>query len=316
MIYDIRLPHDPHGQPLRPFRANDLQNAAKAIERLSAIALGILADGIVTDQEAVFFRDWLQKNKPAYPNRWFDDVIRRVEGIFADGKIDDEEREELVLILKALNGEQGETLSTPIALDTPPPRIQFRGRVFCPTGKFCYGARKKVAEAIVKRGGVVVPKFCDDVNYLVVGTFSSRDWVESSWGRKIEAATKKRDKTGVAIVGEEHWRDHVQLLPTFSDGFAEDFRMAIPDAYAGAFEARAFRPGDVFYPTRKAYDGLWADALPEIDFSLVVESFSNEIVGFRVNEKEGGRLVGKRSLKLPYVDFVECLRAAQVPEYS
>ena len=313
MEYKLTLPRNPDGQPLRPFRANDLQNAAKALERLSSIALGILADGVVTNQEAVFFREWLHKNKPAYPNRWFDDVIRRVENIFSDGVIDDEERAELKAILSSLNGEEGEVLSTPVAYDDPAPKIQFKGKVFCPTGKFCFGARKKVAEAIAKRGGIISPNVTEDVHYLVVGTFGSRDWVESSWGRKIEAAVQRRKKTGVAIVAEQNWREHLILYPTFTNGFADDFRMAVPDAFAGAFEARAFRAGDTFYNSAKAYSGTWADALVHIDFGFVVESFANDTVGVCVHRKENNKLIPKESIKLTYDVFVGSLQSGQLP---
>ena len=43
--------------------------------------------------------------------------------------------------------------------------------------------------------------------YLVIGRFGNRDWVHTSFGRKIEKAHKYRDsKRGpIAIVAEDHW---------------------------------------------------------------------------------------------------------------
>jgi len=40
----------------------------------------------------------------------------------------------------------------------------------------------------------------------VLGTFGSRDWVHTSFGRKIETAIRYRDKGApIAIVSEDHW---------------------------------------------------------------------------------------------------------------
>jgi hypothetical protein len=50
--YVLTIPKDAHGQPLRLFRANYENNVSKAIDQLSGICTGILADGVVTEQEA------------------------------------------------------------------------------------------------------------------------------------------------------------------------------------------------------------------------------------------------------------------------
>ncbi len=43
-------------------------------------------------------------------------------------------------------------------------------------------------------------------NYLIIGTFGSRDWVHTSFGRKIEKAVQYRIAgCRLAIVGEDHW---------------------------------------------------------------------------------------------------------------
>jgi hypothetical protein len=41
---------------------------------------------------------------------------------------------------------------------------------------------------------------------LIVGTFGSRDWVHTSFGRKIEkAVTYRRAGQRLAIISEDHW---------------------------------------------------------------------------------------------------------------
>jgi len=61
--YILTTPKDVHGQPLRMFKANLENSVSKAIDQLSGICAGILADGIVTEQEATFFGEWVHKSE-------------------------------------------------------------------------------------------------------------------------------------------------------------------------------------------------------------------------------------------------------------
>ena len=178
---------------------------------------GILADGIVTDAEAQFFADYVRKFAPYEPVWPFTDVLARVERIFTDGTCDEEEREELKQIMEALCGhaEQcraGETYSATLPLDSPPPNpIVFRKRRFVITGRFAFGTRRKVFGAISKLGGSADDSPPNrDTNYLVVGTFASRDWANTNYGRKIERAVELREAgSGISIASEEHWKQLV-----------------------------------------------------------------------------------------------------------
>lgn len=66
-------PRDAHGQPVRLFqRAN---NSAKAVDQLMGICTGILADGEVNENEAIFFAEWVRKHAPAEPVWPFTDIL-------------------------------------------------------------------------------------------------------------------------------------------------------------------------------------------------------------------------------------------------
>ena len=215
--YVLKPPTDAHGQPLRLFRANLENNVSKAIGQLSGICAGILADGVVNDREAEFFGEWIRKFAPFEPVWPFTDVLARVERIFADGRCDDEEREELRSVMEALCGhtadaKPAETYSTTLPLDSPlPDPVIFPNRVFSITGKFAFGTRRKVKEAIEARGGTpsdTAPS--RESHYLVIGVFASRDWANTNYGRKIERAVELRDsRSGIAIISEEHWKRFV-----------------------------------------------------------------------------------------------------------
>lgn len=65
--YTLTTPKDANGQPLRMFKANLENNVSKAIDQLSGICSGILADCVVTEQEATFFAEWVRKFAPFEP---------------------------------------------------------------------------------------------------------------------------------------------------------------------------------------------------------------------------------------------------------
>jgi NAD-dependent DNA ligase len=213
-IYHLTTPKDVHGQPLRLFKAREENNITKAIDQLTGICAGILADGIVNPKEVEFFSAWVQKYAPLEPVWPFTDVLKRVEQIFADGRVSEEECEDLRGVMEALCGytdetKPEETYSTSLPLNDPLPEpVIFPDKVFNITGKFAYGARSKVVEAIKSAGGKALDSSpTRESNYLIIGLFASRDWIHTSHGRKIERAVELRDSgSEIAIISEEHWK--------------------------------------------------------------------------------------------------------------
>jgi NAD-dependent DNA ligase len=205
---------DAHGQPRRLFKANLENNISKAIDQLSGICAGILADGEVCDAEATFFAQWVRKYAPYEPVWPFTEILQRVERIFTDGEIDDDERAELKVVMEALCGytetaKPEETYAMALPLDSPQPDpVSFSNRSFVVTGRFAYGTRAKVVDAVSALGGVASDGFPNrESHYLVIGTFASRDWYATNYGRKIEKAVELRASgTGIAIISEEHWK--------------------------------------------------------------------------------------------------------------
>jgi hypothetical protein len=210
--YILTTPRDEHGQPLALF--NRANNQGKIVDQLHGICSGILADGVVTDDEVRFFHDWVQRHTAFEPIFPLTEILSRLQRIFADGRCDEEEREELKAIMQAVCGyttdcaDAKETYSCTLPLDNPQPAIEFPGKLFNVTGKFAYGTRKKVMEAISAKGGkpTDTPPTRDS-DYLLIGLFASRDWANTSFGRKIEKAVALRESgMPIAIVCEEHWR--------------------------------------------------------------------------------------------------------------
>jgi NAD-dependent DNA ligase len=214
--YIIKPPTDFYGKPLPIFKSGRSSDHDKAIDQLVGLCIGILSDGEVNEKEAEYFNQWLRTHAPLEPVWPFTDIISRLDRIYADGICDAEEQEEMREIMSALCGIQresrpasGEQHSTTLPLDNPPPKVLFEDKRFHITGKFAFGSRTKVIETINRLGGTALDVTPNrDANYLVVGVFASQMWANTSFGRKIERAVELRESgSGIAIIGEEHWKN-------------------------------------------------------------------------------------------------------------
>lgn len=208
---DIAARHyDDHGQP-RATAINAKRRAERDLTELLGIAKGLIADGTIVDEEATYLRDW-GSNHPDALAQWPASLIfSRLQQMFADGVIDDAERVELRDILTQLSGGQiaithGYEGASELPLDTPPPLISWQGEVYVFTGKFAYGTRTHCTIEVMNRGGEVEDAVTRRTTFLVLGTFGSRDWKNTSYGRKIEKAVDLRAAgLPLRIVAEDHW---------------------------------------------------------------------------------------------------------------
>jgi len=200
---------DTHGQP------DPAYNATRRIQRdlaeMLGLAKGILFDGVVSEDEAMALMSWADDHRDITQG-WPGNVLyRRLRQIFADGHASEEEREDLKDLLEQLVGGEagmigGETATSHLPLDDPPPTIEIPDRVFVFTGRMAYGTRRACADAVKQVGGWVEPRVTTRTDILVVGTFGSRDWAQTSYGNKIRKAIEYREKYETpAIVSERHW---------------------------------------------------------------------------------------------------------------
>ena len=200
---------DEDGQP-QSSAFNHKNNVSKAINELLGIAKVVLMDGVVSDEEADFLKQWCE-NHSSLRKEWPISVLsNRMTEIFADGIVDDSERKDLKNLLEKITGGKPdvcdtEKLAIRLPIKSPEPEIVFEDKNFCITGKFILGPRKKVSSEIKSRGGFVESSVTYDLDYLVIGTEASRDWKHGNFGRKIEKAVKYQDKGGLFIVSEEHF---------------------------------------------------------------------------------------------------------------
>jgi NAD-dependent DNA ligase len=201
---------DDHGQPL-----NTSFNAARRKDRdiaeMLGLAKGVLADGMVSSSEAELLRVWA-RNHPECVAEWPGNALyHRLERVFADEVVTPDEQEDLAQLLRDLVGGRagiiaGDDAASTLPLDVPLPPVDFDGAVFVFTGRFAFGPRKICEQAVATLGAQCASSVTCKTRYVVVGTFGSRDWAQTSYGRKIEQAVELRSKgEHIAILSEDHW---------------------------------------------------------------------------------------------------------------
>lgn len=184
-------------------------------DELVGLCRGLLADGHLDRMEATFLRDWLERNREFAREYPFNVLLQRLSDALVDGVLDDDEEASLLeAVAKLVGGERDlpgvASASTALPLDDPAPRIEFQGSIVVVTGTFAYGPRRLVVETMEERGALVRPSVSKSTRYLVVGEIGSRDWIHSSYGRKIEQAVRLRSESvPLAIVGERAWAAQV-----------------------------------------------------------------------------------------------------------
>jgi NAD-dependent DNA ligase len=177
---------------------------------LIGVCRGVLADGVVDATEARFLLDWLERRSDLRNVFPFDILLERLADALRDGVLDEAEEVDLLQsIVSLVGGEHASdsaSLATSLPLDNPQPRVEHAGASFVVTGTFAFGPRVSVVRAIEDRGGRLMAAVSPRTSYVVVGEVGSRDWVHSSFGRKIQAAADLRSEGHqIRLISERRW---------------------------------------------------------------------------------------------------------------
>lgn len=188
----------------------------RTTDELIGLCRGLVADGEVNKQEVLYLEGWLRSNREFRSEYPFSALFERVRDALEDGVIDPDEERDLLAAIHGLAGDTAPTYvaavstSSSLPLCRPAPEIVFPGVSFVITGTCSFGSRRDMVEAIAARGGTVASNISRKVGTLVVGDLCSRDWVHSSYGRKIQAAVELREAGHpISIVSENHWLAHL-----------------------------------------------------------------------------------------------------------
>ncbi|WP_051299340.1 BRCT domain-containing protein [Marinobacterium litorale] len=211
--------YDDNGQPVTE-RLRRAANKTRDIDELIGICRGIIFDDKVNKSEAEHLAQWLYA-QPDLLDTWPASIIYdRLCEVLSDGVVDDREAADLLNLLSSITGSQktpvesineetGEVsvIKSSTALPVSEPEsIEFEGRTFVLTGTFYSGKRSDCESEITSRGGRCTRSPNKATRYVVIGEQGSRDWIHSSWGRKIEKAIAMQDAGHeIEIISEQHW---------------------------------------------------------------------------------------------------------------
>lgn len=196
-----------------------------SLQFLNGMIHGILADGVITDEEIRTLNTWISSNDyltGCYP---FDEIESLLLSILNDGIVTDDERDMLKAFLSNfidlkssynLSSKEIETLRDHYSISgicAICQEIEFDGNQFCFTGQSLRAKRKEIADLITSLGGKFNNSITNKTRYLIVGNDGNPCWAFSCYGRKIEDAVNRR-KAGqtLTIVNEVDFWDAVDDL--------------------------------------------------------------------------------------------------------
>jgi hypothetical protein len=179
------------------------------LQLLQGIFHGILADGILNDEEIFKLHEWLSDNEHLSSHYPYDEIRSLVLSIVADKKIDDEERAVLTAFIKQFVELKNTNVAEKVERDTEgvsisgicavDPEIIFENKTFCITGILSRGTRNELQEAITNKGGIAVNTISKKTDYLIIGDTNNACWSYSCYGRKVEKALDLR-KSGHTVI--------------------------------------------------------------------------------------------------------------------
>jgi len=212
-VSNMRDDRNQNGQPvIKAFRGAAVLD--RKVDEYIGVVKGMTADGTIHQGQLEYLLAWLRSNGEVASVWPASIVYEKLRSVLAKGRLDEaDERVMLDLLLATVGGNtapaRGEASdSTALPFCSPTPRIVFPSRVFCFTGKFEWGTRDDCESAVMERGGTCKGNITKKLNYLVVGDVGSRDWLHSTYGRKIEQAVAYRDAgVPLAIVSERQWAE-------------------------------------------------------------------------------------------------------------
>jgi len=190
----------------------DLYSTDSDKHLLEGLCKGMASDYHLSDEEISYLKWFLSTNaalKSNYPGKH---LYSLVQTILSDGVITEDERASLLEEITAFTGSNisegivdGYSTTSPVDLID---QFYPEDSKVCLTGKFLCGSRRQCEADLIKLGCTISDRVTQDLDYLIIGALSSKDWKFQSFGRKIEQAIDYRDNKGapLKILSEEHWQ--------------------------------------------------------------------------------------------------------------
>jgi hypothetical protein len=185
------------------------QDIDGVVNLLLGFLQGISADNQLLDKEIGLLAHIMATDAASLT--WPGNLLnKRLQRIIEEGYISDEERGELLGLIKQITGENFTETGLAVGMATKVfadgDVMSINGKRVCFTGKFFSDTRFNLEEQAKALGAEPVKSMNKMVNVLIIGGLASRDWMFTSHGRKIEVAIKaKNEGCNIQIINEEDW---------------------------------------------------------------------------------------------------------------
>lgn len=185
------------------------QDIDGVVNLLLGFLQGISADNQLLDKEIGLLAHIMATDAASLT--WPGNLLnKRLQRIIEEGYISDEERGELLGLIKQITGENFTETGLAVGMATKVfadgDVMSINGKRVCFTGKFFSDTRFNLEEQAKALGAEPVKSMSKMVNVLIIGGLASCDWMFTSHGRKIEVAIKaKNEGCNIQIINEEDW---------------------------------------------------------------------------------------------------------------
>jgi hypothetical protein len=183
----------------------------QGLAEMFGLVRGVAADGVVSSGEATRLSEWTRAN-PEIASRWPANVLaRRLERIFADGRLEGTERERLSAMLSVIADNplalsRGFPLATDLPITRPEPPVVFDGRTFIFAGQMAYGPTHQCEREVVELGATCERSVNRRTDYVVIGALAATDWAQADFGPLVDEVVEYRRRgVPIAVITEEHW---------------------------------------------------------------------------------------------------------------
>ncbi len=193
------------------------------IQKLEGVLHGIISDNVITAEEMLGLKAWLNENEHLAKTYPYDEVYSIALAVMADGVVSEQEQ----TMLKAFFSEFADIRSSEIinvadiqrvkaeinihGICSTCPEIVFPNKIFCFTGTSSKTTRQGFANIVTSIGARFVNNVTQETNYLVIGNEGNPCWAFSCYGRKVEQAVNLRKSgLGILIIHEHDFWDALE----------------------------------------------------------------------------------------------------------
>lgn len=158
----------------------------KYLQELQGLLIGITCDQQLNDTEIIMLKKWIDEHLFLKGNFPFDKIYESLEMALEDNIITDGER---TYLLNLYNN-----IINPTYVDEQIECIDINCKLICLSGDFECMSKVELSSILSQRGAIIKNSVVKSLDYLIVGSKGSDQWIHGNYGSKIKKAMELRAK--------------------------------------------------------------------------------------------------------------------------